>query len=550
MALKYIGIPEEENKYEKKGFFSRLSGDLQARGKNVRDILARQKEDVQKRSGRVNIGTSLSSGIGLVGEAFGTGSDLAGELLTSAGRLFLPEDAEAEINDIVNKIGGSKVAQNISGAIDDLSEKYPRAATAIKGAGNIASVLLPPELGIGALSKAGKVSSKLAKATSAGSKAVGSAAKAGTEIASDVASSVMTHVASMTPQTVRAIFEGKVSKEAMASLDRVSLANRAKEGIDSALNDLSGLGKEYDAIRSSGEIVKVPVGGRIEKGTSKVLKEFSEPLVTSLKKYGLAIDENGRITKDINSRPFDEGSIGAIQEFVDTYGKSGDLTADQFLNVRQAADKLVDWNSRNPDLANSFAKTLRENYDKLGKAELTGLEKLDDAYSPVREELGLLKRDFITPTGDLKDTALTTLANLTNKGREQTLARLEKYVPGISNEIKILKALEDIEVSKGLKVGSYSRGALVGMSALANPLAGLAVFVGSHPTIVVPMLRALGAAKRGLKGKVESLIEKLSSGKTLKPVDMDLIKAAMLFIVPTGAVSGAKSAVEGEDENN
>jgi hypothetical protein len=314
----------------------------------------------------------------------------------------------------------------------------------------------------------------------------------------------------------------------MESLDRVTLANRAKEGIDEALSDLSGLGNEYEVIRNSGSTVNIPIGGGVAKGDN-IIRQYSQPVISTLKEYGLSIDGDGLITRGIKSKPIDDATVNAIQDFINTYGKTGSLTADEFLNVRQAADRIVDWSSKSPDLAESFARSLRGKYDALGKAQIEGLEALDNQFSPMRQELSAIKRDFLTPQGQLKDTAYTTLANLTNKGREQVLARLEKYVPGITEEINILRAIEDIEAAKGLRVGAYTKAGLVaGSAALVNPLAGIGAFILSHPAAIVPMLRKYGELKRSLSPIIDSAVEKMKSGTKLTQKEKSVVSKALM----------------------
>jgi ribosomal protein L2 len=172
-------------------------------------------------------------------------------------------------------------------------------------------------------------------------------------------------------------------------------------------------------------------------------------------------------------------------------------------------------------------KTLRGKYDELGKTQLKGLAELDGKFAPIRQELGQLKRQFLDPKGGHKDSAYSTLANLTNKGREQTLARLEKYVPGITEEINVLRAIEDIASAEGIKVGTYARGAATAGLALTNVQAGLIFFLMTHPSVAVPILREAGNSGRVVGSKIDSLLTKIKSGKKLNKKDAETFIGAV-----------------------
>lgn len=128
------------------------------------------------------------------------------------------------------------------------------------------------------------------------------------------------------------------------------------------------------------------------------------------------------------------------------------------------------------------------------------------------------------------------------KGREKVLARLEKYIPEIKEEILVLKAVEDIADAQGLKVATYTRGILVGGSALANPLLGVLAFIGTHPSVAIPLLRRYGELKRGLKGTIDTIINKINSGTKLTKAETDTAISAFTDDLPKakGAATPSK----------
>lgn len=529
MALKYVGgyrkdISEEPSEKPGAGIFSRLGTSFEGRLKKAKKMFDTLQQSKTSAFSPKGFAESASTGLGIVGQVAGSVGDVIGEGVISAGKAILSDDTEKSISDMAQNIGQSKPISWALSKWDTLEQESPFVASAVSGAGNIIGLT-----GTGAVGKVATAPLKRGAVSAVKSgvrgiersaEIVAPAIKTASNVSGDILDSAGSHLLAMSPQTIKNIVSGKVSKEAMNKLDRVSLANKAQEGIDKAIDELSGLGEEYNGIRSLNTQVKIPVGGRFAL-KDNVLREVSKPITDALTEYGLLIDETGRITKNIDSKPFDASAINAIQEFIDVYGKSGDITPAQFLNIRKASDNIVDWNSKGADLANSFAKTLRQNYDNLGKEQIPGLSKLDAEFAPMVKDITQIKRDFLTPSGELKDTAYTTLANLSNKGREKTLARLEKYVPGITEEINILRAVEDIASASGIKVGTYTRGAVSGALFLTNPLAGALGFIVTHPSISVPILRAYGQTSRTISKTAKEILQKMSSGVKLNKKERD-----------------------------
>lgn len=499
------------------GIFSRIGDDLKRRGQNMSRMFNTFRQS--QSTGLRGLAESAATGVGIVGQIAGGVGDVIGQGVISAGKAVLNQQQEDEIRGFVDSIAQSNVAQKASGAWQSFEQEHPFASAAVSGAANIIGLTGAGEVGSvaksGLMKTVGRVGTGIASVAEKVAPKTTGVLRQGAQILKDTSSSAVGHITALSPETVKSIVQGRVSKEAMESLDRVSLAAQAREGINAALEDLSGLGSGYTKLRESGQVANIPVGGRVNIGDN-VLREVPKPLTDALSEYGLSIDETGRITRGIDSRPFDPATVNKIQEFFDTYGKTGDITADQFLNVRQAADRIVNWGAGDADLANSFAKTLRSNYDRIGKAEIKGLENLDSEFAPMRQELGQIQRQFLTSRGELKDTALTSIANLTNKGREQVLARLEKHVPGITEQIHVLRAIEDVARASDLKVGAYTKGGVIAGGAIAGgPAGAMLAFLGTHPSVVVPMLRKLGEVYRAYAPQIEKIINKLRGGDAL-----------------------------------
>lgn len=268
----------------------------------------------------------------------------------------------------------------------------------------------------------------------------------------------------LNPKTIDTILKNpkEFTTENAANYTRENIAHEVNKGITDRVTELRSTGKGYEIIRQSPGSVILP-----ENITANVLK-----------KYGLELDPNGNIKSTAESVPLKAGDLAALESFYKQYGKEQVLSNNGFLNARRALDQLSEWDATKSDVSNRIAKELRIEYDALGKDQIAKLTELDAKYAPEVELLNRVKRDYMNPDGTFKDNALTKIANLTNQGREQILGRLEKIRPGVTKEIDIIKALEDIEHASGQKVGTYGRAALSGGGLLGGILT-------SNPFLIV-----------------------------------------------------------------
>jgi hypothetical protein len=335
-----------------------------------------------------------------------------------------------------------------------------------------------------------KVASPIAKAGEYVSGKIGDFAKT-------VAKFGTSQATGLSPKTISTILDNPekfFGKDYSSDFTRESLAGKVKTAIDSRISDLSETGKGYQAIRTSDETVSVPMA---ESG-------IPAPVQAMLDKFGITLGEdkegNPAIETTAESTPMSKSDIGALQDFLDKFGDKDELSANAFLNARKALSNMSSYDAAKTDAADAMARQLRTEYDKLGKTQLTGLQALDEAYAPETKLLQQIKKDYLNPDGSFKDTAISKLANLTNAGRESVLARLEQIVPGISKEITVLRAVEDIAAAGGQKVGTYSRAALSGGGAVAAVATGnIPLLVGaiteailSNPTVATQILAGWG----------------------------------------------------------
>lgn len=304
-------------------------------------------------------------------------------------------------------------------------------------------------------------------------------------------------------------------------LNRVSLGNLVDEKFNQLTKANSETGALYSTLRQSSDQV--------------VFKQNPVPKV--LAKYGLSL-EDGRLVLTPESPALSGGDVSALERFMSQFGFEDKLSANAFLNARRGLDDLSNW-QRDPsrtDQLERIARELRREYDAAGKAQIKGLKDLDAKTAPIKNELKELRKEYFQfrdGNWELKDSALSKITNASNKGREKVLERLEKYVPGITQQIQLVKALEGITAANGPRAGQYvNAGLLLGGPAAAiatgNPFFALISLLASVPQIAVPILIAFGKINGIAKGVMQALVGKILTGKTLTEQELLIYKNAII----------------------
>lgn len=279
------------------------------------------------------------------------------------------------------------------------------------------------------------------------------------------------------------------AKADAGEITRGSLANNVKSSIDTRLKEIGESGRVYEDIRRSGEVVKIE-----NKGVQSVLKE-----------YGLEFDiENNRIKVGSESRPLSGSDIRELEEFFSQYGGE-DLTSNGFLNAREKLSQLSGFDATRTDVMNNLARELRSHYNKIGRPQISGLKELDNKYAPEVGKLRDIKKEYLRTVVDengarvtiLKDNAISRIMGSTNKGRDEVLKRLDDISPGIGDEIRVLKALEDVQLATGNKIGTYFRSGLGVLG--ASTAFGPAGVVGAIPIIATAILTSPSVIARILE---------------------------------------------------
>lgn len=358
----------------------------------------------------------------------------------------------------------------------------------------------------------------LGKPISAGAKAVSDAFKAAGAATGKFTAS---QLSGLSPETVEQAVKGagKVSEAMKKGMSRETVATDFNAALKSRLSDLSSTGKEYEGIRNSTDVVKVP------KGT----------LPSTLREFGIDVTKDGKLKLSSESPPLSPADVSSIERFISQYGTEKALSGNGFLNLRRALDDMAGWEEGKTDNAERISRALRQEYDGLGKAQLKGLKELDAKYSGEIDELKGYKKEFFNKDGTLKDSAVNKIANATGAGRARLLSRLEAIKPGIADDIKTVKAIEDLQAARGQKVGTYARsvaagggvGAAAGAAIAGIPGAIAGSLIGlwlSEPGTVLKALETYGKASGLMESVIDRLKGKVRAGEPPTPGDERLMK--------------------------
>jgi len=485
------------------------------------------KEDLNKRvdnTGKaVNADQSGASKVlQVAGQGFGTIGDVIGAGVSTAASAITPDSIEQPIKNKftegVKKIMETKTAKTAMDKYEQFKNENPELAGNIEAVANIADAFTNA-LAVGAGAKGVKVAGKGAiRAGEAGKEAVegvtkgavdnvvkfGEKATQGAKKAigevdrGDLAKTGASFATGLEKDTIDQItkYPERFTKEAMSGVDRDAVFNKVKTAIDHRLEQLSETGKEYGIIREQGEPITI----------------LEHPVQKVLSKYGIKIGRDGKLKMSAESTPLGSGDVRAIENFMKQYipKKGNTMSANAFLNARKALSNMSKFAEDKTDMAGTIAREIRKELDTVGKGTITGLEDLDKRFASEIKLLNKAKGAIYDRSGNVKSNAMSVITNLTGKGKEQLLPIIEKIVPGISQDVDVLKAIMDIEKTKGIKVGTYLRGATGGFLASGgNPIATILSAIATSPQVAVPAIREFSKAKPKLK----EMLQKLGKGR-------------------------------------
>lgn len=328
--------------------------------------------------------------------------------------------------------------------------------------------------------------------------------------------------------------------EQLATVSRSSVAQEVGAALDSRDAQLSETGSGYEPIKQAGA---VPQGFENVTNTppANAIPVESNFLENQLRKVANVDVQDGNIIAKGVSDIRAPKDVKALQNLLDTWKpefQKGYLTPEEFLNLRQdlasAAKYDREFSSSKP--VESVTAAIRTNLNATYRGAIPGLEQLDTTYAAQRAELTTLRKGFIDGEGNLKDSALNKIANATNAGKENDLARLEKLVPGITQKLQTLKTIENINKATEGKSGQFpssflkAGGVLYGLSTgdIHKAAIALAATFLAAPETAVPILRTFGY---------------------YKPLVHDVV-AYMAKSATVGAVASAVSSQSSPDSNS
>jgi hypothetical protein len=284
------------------------------------------------------------------------------------------------------------------------------------------------------------------------------------------------------------------TREARASIDRSTLADEVKSGLDERIASKAETGKGYEPVRN---LVATDEAGNVTPHTVSVDPNWLDRTIRNVTGLGI---RGGRILAKGSSSIREARDINAIQQTYNLWRPifaKGKLSTNEFLNFREDLSKLAGYDrevSKSGALEN-LSSIVRGKFNSVYRKQVPGLENLDESFAKQAKDLKVLRKGIIDKDGKLIPAAINRIANAANKGKDLELQRLEQIIPGISKKIRVLKAIEDIEKASENKVGTYARGILAGGSLITLNIPGIIATILSQPEVAVPLLRQYGFAK-------------------------------------------------------
>jgi len=284
--------------------------------------------------------------------------------------------------------------------------------------------------------------------------------------------------------------------------------------------------------------------GNLRKNKSKVVNTewITSDLKKTLKKQWITIDKNNNLKFSEMSK-FNAKQKAAL---VDAWNelkmveKQKNINAWNVLDMRQKFDDKLNWDGKAVDLkwdvsavdkaTEWLIKDMRWAIDNRAKTSVAWLKELDAKYSEALAEMQQIKKDWLNADGTFKDNARSKLRNLTKAWNEEKLARLEKAIPWITNDLKALDVALTIEKASKQWVWQYAKWNFLGDalqfvwgwagagSVFWNPIVwawvGTVLWILSSPKNYVKLIEAY-----------PDIAQKLSAWQELLPSDMNKLQS-------------------------
>jgi len=295
-------------------------------------------------------------------------------------------------------------------------------------------------------------------------------------------------------------------------LTRQTVADDVIKAIDKKASDISDIGKEYNTIR---------------KAKSNITPDDINTLKGNVNKF---LSDNDIVVIEWKLN-FDNSQIGQVwnrKAIQDAYNlienRTKFDTGWDFLNLRQSIDDTINFKSDASTRWESIVRGIRWEIDNIAKDKLTWLKELDAKFAPERWEFNRITKLIRNKDWSLKDNYISTVANITWKGKELKLERLKKILPNVEAQVNALKALEDVALAKGSKVWTYMNAWSVWVWAIAwwIPWA-VAAYIITHPSTLVNVLKAYTWSK----ALINSIVNKVKNGIRLSSEEANIVSKAI-----------------------
>jgi len=493
----------------KKGF-SNIKEGIQRSGQELQATL---QSDAPKPIKFAKTATGLVKGMisPLAEAAVATPARVLGEAAQNVTGIDVNEAVAQGTQRLVQKGLDTEQAKKAMEGWSQLKETNPDAAMALSTVLDIADIA-SNVVGIKGATVAGEVGLKGAMKTA---KVAGETAGKAVKATGEAGKYAVGQTFGLNKETVKNIIDNPklFTPKEIEKIDRESIFTKAKNALEARMEALSETGKEYNKIR------EIPVKTSVSENT--ILEKLAEK--------GIDV-KDGKITVNLGSEiQLSKADISGLEEVLGLLkGKDG-LTPTEILNLRKRLSNLSGFAEGRTDASSKVAKEIRATIDQIAKKEIPGLAEVDARFSSERQFLDKVKGVMFDKKGNIKDNAISKIATLTGKGKEMMLERMEKVIPGITEDLNILKAIEDIDYAKSQKVGTYGRtllGAGGGM-AVGGPVGAILGAIATSPQVGVTLLRSYGRAKGLAKDAIEAVVNKMKAGKKLLDTEKKLIDEAV-----------------------
>lgn len=324
----------------------------------------------------------------------------------------------------------------------------------------------------------------------------------------------------LSKETTQAIRENpRYEKFETGELTRIDLWEEVVDTLQREKEEISELWAAYNEIRNKDIVVSI--------------WDVWENVKTDVfDKYTISVMDDGTLDFSKSSFSKDISDQKAISDAWDII-QWNDVTANVWLNKRHALSKLSRfWTDVSGDWA-AVVREIRNIFNQRLHAWIDWLEELDNIYWPMREKIDLLTKDYYKQWWQLKDSFYSTIASITNKGKELKFDRLKEVMPDIEAKAWALRAFEEVEKAIWAKTGVYDRIPLIWTAVWL--WASLGSYIGPVGTFIWSLLwlrawikytdvRTIVETLKKQGKKWKEVIEKIQTGKSVTTDEKIMIK--------------------------